>query len=186
MEPVKKNSILIADDDSSNLMELTHILSPRYKIYPVKDGVSALEKANESTPDLILLDVLMPEMNGFDVFAELKKSEKTNKIPVIFITGLTESDNESNGLAMGAADYIRKPFDAEVVKLRVGNQMRILNSQHYLKKTMRLPLNEIMDITHDLMEEQISIDDAKSGLKKIHVLSDTLLGVIDFLDIKLV
>ena len=119
----KKYSILIVDDDTSNLMELTHILRQEYKIRAVRDGGSALKNADDYLPDLILLDVIMPDMSGFEVLAELKKSDKTKAVPVIFITGLKDSDNESEGLALGAVDYIHKPFDPEVVKLSVSQQL---------------------------------------------------------------
>ena len=128
----KKNSILIVDDDAANLMELTSILQSEYKLYAVSDGVTALEKAEESRPDLILLDVIMPEMDGFEVISKLKKSDNVKSIPVIFITGLSEEGNESEGLAKGAVDYIRKPFNAEVVKLRVSQQIKIINLQQEL------------------------------------------------------
>jgi len=133
----KKNSILVVDDDTSNLMELVSILQPDYKIYAVKDGASALDKANESLPDLILLDVVMPDLNGFEVLTELKKSEKTKDIPVIFITGVNEKESEREGLSIGAADYIRKPFDAVVVKHRVQLQIKIINLQRELDDVIR-------------------------------------------------
>jgi len=128
----KKNNILIVDDDTANLMELTSILKSEYKLYAVSDGTSALEKAKDSLPDLILLDVVMPDMNGFEVLSALKKSDDTKSIPVIFITGLSEEGNESEGLAIGAVDYIRKPFSSEVVKLRVSQQIKIINLQRDL------------------------------------------------------
>ncbi|MCL2722117.1 MAG: response regulator [Treponema sp.] len=127
------NSILIVDDDASNLMELNSILMSDYIVYAVSDGESALEKANESLIDLILLDVIMPDMNGFEVLAELKKSDNTKHIPVIFITSLSEEGNESEGLALGAVDYIRKPFSSEVVMLRVSQQIKIINLQRDLE-----------------------------------------------------
>ena len=124
-ESAEKVKLLIVDDDSSNLMELIHILQPEYKIYSVKDGLSALKQAAMSLPDLILLDIIMPKMNGFEVLAELKKSDKTKNIPVIFITGIDNDSDEDIGLSLGAVDYIRKPFDPTVVKLRVRNQIQI-------------------------------------------------------------
>jgi len=127
MDVDKKNSVLIVDDDSSVLLELNEILKSEYKIHAVKDGMSALEKANEYAPDLILLDVVMPDMNGFDVFAELRRSEKTKEIPIIFITGDRKEGSKRKGMAIGAADYIRKPFSAVDVKIRVSQQIRIVN-----------------------------------------------------------
>jgi len=122
-----KNRILIVDDDPSTLMELSSILRPEYKIYAVKDGTSALEKADEVLPDLILLDVFMPDLNGFDVLYQLKESERTRDIPVIFITGATDSDDEIKGLTAGAVDYMHKPLNETLVKLRVRQQVQLLN-----------------------------------------------------------
>jgi signal transduction histidine kinase/HPt (histidine-containing phosphotransfer) domain-containing protein len=129
----KKNSVLIVDDDTANLMQLIHILQPEYTVFTARNGSAALEIAVKSLPDLILLDVVMPEMGGFEVLSELKKSEKTNEIPVIFITGINDNDNESEGLALGAVDYIRKPFYDMVVKLRVRHQIQIINLKQNLE-----------------------------------------------------
>ena len=130
----EKNTLLIVDDDASNLMELTHIFRADYKVYVVKDGKSAMEKAEESIPDLILLDVIMPEMSGFDVIRELRKSETTKNIPVIFITGMNEVENESEGLDLGAVDYVRKPFNAKAIKIRVQNQIENIKIRRELEK----------------------------------------------------
>jgi len=119
MDDVKKNSLLIVDDDTLNLMELTHIFQPFYRIYVAKDGVSAIKIAQRSLPDLILLDIVMPDKNGFEVINELKSFETTKDIPVIFITGIVDKDSENAGLTAGAVDYIHKPFDASNVRARV-------------------------------------------------------------------
>jgi len=138
MSEIKKNnSLLIVDDDTSTLMEFVHLFQPIYTIYTAKDGPGALERAEELLPDLILLDILMPGMNGFEVLAKLKKSDKTKAIPIIFITGLNENSNESEGLAIGAVDYIRKPFDTTIVKYRIRNQIKIINLQRDLKQTIK-------------------------------------------------
>ena len=123
MNMEKKNSILIVDDDVAILMELTSILRSDYKLYVVCDGASALEKANESLPDLIMLDVFMPDMSGFEVISELKKIERTKSIPVILMTGLSEEDSKNEGIAIGAVNYIQKPFNAETVKLMVSQHL---------------------------------------------------------------
>jgi diguanylate cyclase (GGDEF)-like protein len=122
-----KNSVLIVDDEDSNIMALTHILGETYTIYAVKDGQDAIEVAEEFLPDVILLDIVMPEMDGYMVIAELKRLEKTRNIPVIFITGLSNSTDEEKGLSLGAADYIGKPFSPAIVKLRISNQIKMLN-----------------------------------------------------------
>jgi len=127
MDGKKKNSLLIVDDENANLKVLTHILGAEYTILTASNGLSAIEKAKDYKPDLILLDILMPEMDGFQTLYEIKKIEDIHRIPVIFITGLDSDKDEEKGLALDAADYIIKPFNASIVKLRVRNQIQIAN-----------------------------------------------------------
>jgi diguanylate cyclase (GGDEF)-like protein len=122
-----KNSILIVDDEMSNLMVLTHILGSEYTIYTAKSGANAIEKAREFKPDLILLDIVMPEMDGYEVLGALRKTDETCRIPIIFITGLSSNEDEEKGLSLDAADYISKPLNSKIVKLRVRNQIQIIN-----------------------------------------------------------
>jgi len=134
-----KKSILIVDDERSNISTLRAILGPEYTIYASKDGHDALETAHEFLPDVILLDIIMPNMDGFEVITELKKSLKTHDIPVIFITGLTSIEDEEKGLSLGAADYIHKPFHASIVKIRVKNQMDIIE-RYKIEKDLNVVL----------------------------------------------
>ena len=122
-----KNSILIVDDEKSNLMVLNRMLSRYYTLYMARNGIEAVKLANEYKPDLVLLDIVMPGMGGYEVLSELKKSEHTKEIPVILITGLGGSDDEIKGLVFGADDYISKPFVDMIVKLRIKNQLKIIN-----------------------------------------------------------
>jgi diguanylate cyclase (GGDEF)-like protein len=122
-----KNSLLIVDDEKMNLKVLTHILGGDYSIYTATIGASGITRAREYRPDLILLDILMPEMDGYETLAELKNDEKTQNIPVIFITGLSSNEDEEKGLSLDTVDYISKPFGAMIVKLRVRNQIKIVN-----------------------------------------------------------
>ena len=135
--PDNKNSILIVDDESSNITALKTILSPEYIVYASSDGHDAIETAEEFLPDVILLDVLMPDMDGYNVISVLKSTEKTRNIPVVFITGLDNSDAEEKGLVLGAADYMPKPFSSAIVKLRVQNQLAITNRTHDLSEHLR-------------------------------------------------
>ncbi|MCL1939251.1 MAG: diguanylate cyclase [Desulfovibrionaceae bacterium] len=130
----EKNSILIIDDDRASLKALTLMLSPDYEIYTAKDGLDAIETAVKFLPDLILLDIVMPDMNGYEVIAELKKHEKVKDIPVIFITALGNAEDEEKGLAMNAVDYISKPFSSKIVKLRVSNQIKMLNQLQTIER----------------------------------------------------
>jgi len=122
-----KNSLLIIDDEKANLQILIHILGPEYTIYTATNGANGIKIANEHMPDLILLDIIMPGMDGYEVLSELREKEKTRKIPVIFITGLNSDKDEEKGLALDAADYITKPFSNAIVRLRVRNQIQMVN-----------------------------------------------------------
>jgi len=137
MDEIKKNSVLIIDDETANIIALTNILSPEYETYAAKNGSDAIMLAKEHLPDLILLDILMPEMDGYEVISILKGSEDTRSIPVIFLSGLGNSEAEEKGLILGASDYITKPFHSSIVKLRVQNQIQF-SSQFNIVKALSL------------------------------------------------
>jgi diguanylate cyclase (GGDEF)-like protein len=138
MRKKKQNSILIIDDEKSNITALTSILNVEYKVYAVRDSREALVTAEEDMPDVILLDIIMPDLDGYEVLAGLKSSEKTRDIPVIFITGLDSTEAEEKGLALGAADYISKPFHSPIVKLRVHNQIKMLEQYRMIERLSML------------------------------------------------
>ncbi|MCD8349062.1 MAG: diguanylate cyclase [Planctomycetaceae bacterium] len=119
-------NILIVDDERSNIDVLTHILKPQYGVRVAKTGASALKMANEHQPDLILLDVLLDDMSGFEVLAALKESDQTRHIPVIFVTGLARVEDEEQGFRSGAVDYIVKPFNNSIVLARVKTHLMIV------------------------------------------------------------
>ena len=125
MSSIKK--ILIIDDEKMNIIALAHFLKPQFEITVAVDGPSGLEAAEKHVPDIILLDVMMPGMNGFDVIVRLKESETTKNIPVIFITGLNNAEDEEKGLSLGAVDFITKPFSKPIVKARIETQLTILD-----------------------------------------------------------
>jgi len=129
----KKYCILIVDDEKSNIIALTSILSPHYRVLALRDSSETLSLAEKENPDVILLDILMPELDGYEVIKMLKENEKTRDIPVIFITGLDSAEAEELGLQMGAADYIIKPFHSAIVRMRVQNQIEL-----NLKEELRL------------------------------------------------
>jgi diguanylate cyclase (GGDEF)-like protein len=126
MNTEKKFKILIVDDEKANLDVLIHILRDSYTVYPAKSGEAALKKAAEIQPDLILLDIIMPDINGFEVLDRLKNDELTERIPVMFITALKNSEDEKRGLQLGAVDYIIKPFNSESVKMRIKTQLQLV------------------------------------------------------------
>ncbi|MBF0454106.1 MAG: PleD family two-component system response regulator [Magnetococcales bacterium] len=129
---VKAGTILIVDDERFNITVLKDLLDPHYDTMVAKNGKQALDRvASANLPDLILLDVMMPEMDGYEVCEQLKKEPRTAAIPVIFITALNQAGDESKGLKLGAIDYITKPFSPELVLLRVRNhiQFKLMSDQ---------------------------------------------------------
>ena len=134
MQDEKKYCLLIVDDENTNILTLTHILDADYTVLAVKSGENAIKVAEKQQPDLILLDIVMPDMNGHAVAGALKSLEKTRDIPIIFVTGLNNTADEELGLSLGAVDYISKPFSEGIVKLRVQNQIRMLEQLRLIEK----------------------------------------------------
>lgn len=132
-----KPSLLLVDDMQSNILMLNEFLCEEYQTYFAMDGVTALQMATEQLPDLILLDIQMPQMDGMEVCRRLQENPTTRRIPVIFITALSQVEAETKGLALGAVDYITKPFNAAIVQLRVKNQIVIKKYQDHLEELVR-------------------------------------------------
>lgn len=128
LETCDRRKILIVDDDTSNIRILVELLREQYDISIAKSGLQALELAKQ-IPDLILLDVLMPDMDGYEVFKQLKQQENTKDITTIFVTAKNSVEQETHGLQLGAADYITKPFSPLIVKARVAHQIEIRKQQ---------------------------------------------------------
>jgi len=128
-----KARILIVDDETMNLKVLADLLREEHIPVLARGGVQALWLAmGETPPDLILLDVIMPEMGGYDVIKTLKNDDATKNIPVIFVTALNSIEDEEQGLRLGAVDYITKPFSPPIVKMRVRNHLRIAHQYKLL------------------------------------------------------
>ena len=119
MAEIAKKSILIVDDEPICIKFYISALQSDYSLYVAKDGQSAINIAEKNTPDLILLDLEMPVMNGFEVITNLKMLDSTKDIPVIFVTGYNGSDTIIKGLELGAIDFIFKAAGPDVVKSRV-------------------------------------------------------------------
>jgi len=121
----KKYDILIVDDEAMNIKALAHILEDDYNIYTDKNGLEAVETAEQLLPDIILLDILMPDIDGYEVITRLKNSDKTKNIPVIFISGLSDPEAKAKGMALGAVDYITKPFTSQEVEDKIKKHLGI-------------------------------------------------------------
>ena len=127
-------TILIVDDTPENLSVLGELLQPAYRVRAANSGKRALQIARSTPhPDLILLDVMMPEMDGYDVLAELRADPATRHIPVVFVTAMDGTDDEERGLDKGAVDYITKPLRPAIVLARVRTHLELKQARDFLK-----------------------------------------------------
>ena len=131
--PDEKKRILVVDDDRFNIQLLCDVLKSEYSILAAVNGASGLNIAKTKFPDLILLDVVMPDISGYEVITELKRNNATREIPVIFISAMTNERDEEKGLALGAADYVTKPFSIPIVRVRVKTQLQMAGYVRELK-----------------------------------------------------
>lgn len=159
--------ILVVDDTTANLRLLTDLLTEQgYTVHPASDGELALEFVRSILPDIILLDIRMPGMDGFEVCRRLKAEERTRSIPVIFISILEDEHDKVRGFQAGGVDYITKPFQAEEVLARIGTQLRLRELTGRLEKQVRIRTNELT-IANELLREEIQEHRlAKEALQK--------------------
>lgn len=123
-EPVR-GKILLVDDQVVNIKILHQLLQADYDIYMARDGHQAIDMCNKVQPDIVLLDIEMPMLNGFDVCAHLKSDPNTQNVAVIFVSGHFDEDKEAKGFQLGAVDFIHKPINPVITKARIKNQIRL-------------------------------------------------------------
>ncbi|MCD8079715.1 MAG: response regulator [Bacteroides sp.] len=161
-----KNVLLLAEDDTDMREYLTENLSKEYEVVSVTDGEQALKMARDINPDIIISDVIMPGLEGDEMCRILKSSMETSHIPIILLTALSERENVISGLEAGANDYIIKPFDFSVLKVRIRN---ILQSRQHLRETVLSPESspgevdytsqldkEFLDRTLEIIHQELS------------------------------
>lgn len=162
--------ILVVDDDALNLRMASHILSAEHmRVSCLKSGEEAIKFLRENSPDLILLDIHMPGMDGFETIAELKKDEALADIPVIFLTADDDSSAETKGLELGAMDFIKKPFAPEVLLLRVRHTIELVRLQDDLAR-------EVAEKTREVVAQHEKLDRISMQIVR------TLSGAIDAKD----
>ncbi|MCQ8883800.1 two-component system response regulator [Pseudoalteromonas shioyasakiensis] len=125
----ERAKILVVDDEPANLKVIREVLANDYRLSFAKSGELALQLIENEPPKLILLDIMMPDMSGFEVCKVLKANPKTAHIPVIFVTALSHEQDESEGFALGAVDYITKPISPAIVRARVKNHLSLVQAE---------------------------------------------------------
>lgn len=165
MERSPTKTVLVVDDVPENIKILAMALKEKYRVIMAKSGHDALEMAMlEPRPDIILLDIMMPEMDGYETIKHLKNNPVTRRIPVIFVTAMGEEDDEEKGLELGAVDYILKPFSIAVVKSRVKNHIKLKEYQDNLKQLVD---ERTVKLNHTLEELQTAHEELSIAHKLI-------------------
>ncbi|QTA79307.1 Two component system response regulator/histidine kinase [Desulfonema limicola] len=199
--------VLIVDDEPYNLQLMRQVLEDRYQLSFAPNGIKALEIAKKIIPDLILLDIMMPEMDGYEVCRRLKADKTTRLMPVIFVTAKMEIEDEAKGLELGAIDYIAKPISPSIVRARIKNhlelklarekierQKKILEEQnkaiieasclredveHIMRHDLKSPLNSIIVLPEIMMEHKNLPEEIIENLKQIEEAGLKMLDMIN-------
>jgi len=154
MNEGRKNTILAVDDTLANIDVVKGVLSQDYLVQAALNGKVALKIIEKQKPDLILLDIMMPDMDGYEVCQILKSQEQTKNIPIIFLTAKTQVDDEAKGLSLGAIDYITKPISPPILKERVKNHLLLQASKESLLRQNEMLEERVIERTTQLSELQ--------------------------------
>jgi adenylate cyclase len=163
MTELTKKTILAVDDAREILAAVRGILAPTHTIKAVRDGEMALKIVEKQKPDLILLDILMPKMDGYEVCRRLKENPETRDIPVIFLTAQDQTTDEAKGFELGAADYIHKPFSPSILKARVGTHLAL---RHHMQVSEKARANLSRYFSPKLVEELSTRDEPLGEVRR--------------------
>jgi len=154
MSEIKKQTLLAVDDTLANIDVVKGVLAQDYLVQAALSGKMALKIIEKKKPDLILLDIMMPEMDGYEVCRILKSQQSTKDIPIIFLTAKAQTDDETKGLSLGAVDYITKPISPPILKERVKNHLILQSSKELLARQNEVLEERIIERTSQLSELQ--------------------------------
>ncbi|MGL4434448.1 MAG: response regulator [Giesbergeria sp.] len=177
LEPQGKCTVLVVDDTPDNLTLMSDLLRADYKVKLANGGERALEiAASENKPDLILLDIMMPEMDGYEVLRRLQFNPDTESIPVIFLTAMSASDDETVGLELGAVDYITKPINPAITLARVRNHLQLkrahdilANHNHYLELEVARRTREVAELQDVTIRAMASLAETRDNETGNHI-----------------
>jgi len=158
-----KKLILVVDDDIINIQLLKNLLDSQYSVITATNGIEAIDSVVEQHPDLIILDIMMPGMDGVEVFQQLKKNPQVSDIPVIFLTSKNTEKDEVDALQIGAVDYIVKPFSPNVVLQRVAKQIEIVKKLKSSAKISKTNGEKYFDLQKQI-KDILNLTDAEARL----------------------
>ncbi|MCL2168910.1 MAG: response regulator [Defluviitaleaceae bacterium] len=164
-----KRTIFIVDDSKSNLVMASDALSVEYKVYTIDSGAKLFSMLNKIMPDLILLDVEMPEMNGFEVLSKLKADSRFENIPVIMLTALKSSEAELEGLSLGAVDFITKPFVSELLNKRISLHLQLLDYNQHLEKMVEEKVKELVELKNAVIKTTAELVESRDENTGHHI-----------------
>lgn len=166
-----KQTILVVDDTSENIDVLNGVLRSEYKVKAALNGERALKVANgDSKPDMMLLDIMMPEMDGYEVCRQLKANPATAKIPIIFVTAKNREDDEKKGLELGAVDYITKPISPSIVLARVRTHLALYDQNRALEQKVRERTEELRRTRLEIIQRLGRAAEFKDNETGFHVI----------------
>lgn len=169
----EKRHIVVVDDEPVNLDIAEHALNDTYKLTKLISGEQLLRFLDRVQPDMILLDVFMPGMNGYETLSAIMKNPKIKDIPVIFLTSKIDTDSERLGFRLGAKDFIKKPFDNEIMLARVQSQIELHVYRTQLESVVEFKTNQIASLQHVLTVSWAEMIESRDGTTGAHVMHTT-------------
>lgn len=173
LDSIEKKHIVVVDDEPVNLEIAENALNNTYKLTKLISGEQLLKFLTRVKPDMILLDVFMPGMNGYETLSAIMKDPQTHNIPVIFLTSQIDTANEKLGFRLGAKDFIKKPFDNEIMLARVQSQMELHVYRTQLEDMITLKTAQIANLQHVLAVSWAEMIESRDGTTGSHVMHTT-------------
>ncbi|GBU23490.1 response regulator [Fibrobacteria bacterium R8-3-H12] len=167
--PDERKTIYLVDDNVTNLTLGKNALVEHYKVFTMNSGAYLLKFLEKNIPDLILLDVEMPEMNGYEAIKIIKSKRETKDIPVIFLTAKTDGDSELEGLSLGAIDYITKPFSPSLLLKRIETHLELANYNKHLQKMVADKTKSVLELQNAILKAMAELVENRDDITGKHV-----------------
>jgi putative two-component system response regulator len=165
----ERKTIYLVDDNITNLTLGKNTLVKHYKVFTLNSGASLLKFLEKGIPDLILLDVEMPEMNGYEVIKIIKSKNETKDIPVIFLTAKTDGDSELEGLSLGAIDYITKPFSPSLLLKRIETHLELVNYNKHLQEMVAVKTKSVLELQNAVLKTMAELVECRDNITGGHI-----------------